>query len=108
MDLRAFYQKIRQTEAEIKGDHVVIISCETPDGGRAGIATEVARPIAARLVVEGRAALATNEQAEAFHAAQSDAVRQAEQAAAASRLPFAVIPESELRAIKERLRPAKS
>ena len=48
MDLRAFYQKIRRIAAEIMEDAAVIISRETPDGGRAGVKTEVPREVAAR------------------------------------------------------------
>jgi hypothetical protein len=107
VDLRAFYQKIRHTEAGIADDHVVIISRETSDGGRAGVASEVARPVAARLVVEGRAVLASKEEAAAFRTAQADAFHKAEQAAAASRVQLAVIAETELRALKERTRPQK-
>ena len=56
MDLRAYYQKIREVTEKIEGDHVVIISLETPDGGRAGVRTEVQRGVAARMIVEGRGA----------------------------------------------------
>ena len=48
MDLRAFYQKIRKITAEITEDAAVIISRETPDGGRAGVKTEVPREVAAQ------------------------------------------------------------
>ena len=66
MDLRMFYQKMRKLEQEITAPHVVVISAETPDGGKAGVQTEVTREMAARLIVEGRARLATSEEAEEF------------------------------------------
>ncbi len=34
MDLRMFYQKLRKIEQEIADPHVVVVSHETPDGGR--------------------------------------------------------------------------
>ena len=37
---------------------MVVISLETPDGGKAGVPTEVSRRNAARLIVEGWAELA--------------------------------------------------
>ena len=69
MDLRAFYQTIRKITAEITEDAAVIISRETPDGGRAGVKTEVPREVAARMIAEGTADLASPEQAAEFRAA---------------------------------------
>ena len=69
MDLRAFYQTIRKIAAEITEEVAVIISRETPDGGRAGVKTEVPRQVAARMIAEGTADLASPEQAEEFRAA---------------------------------------
>jgi hypothetical protein len=60
MDLKVYYRKIRIVEAEIADADVVMISLETPDGGRAGVATEVRRRLAAKLVVEGKARLASS------------------------------------------------
>lgn len=57
MDLRAFYQRIRQLESEIREPFVRVVSKSTPDGGKAGIKTDVSRRVAARLVVEGKAEL---------------------------------------------------
>ena len=59
MDLKAFYQKMRKLEQEITKDHVVVVSVETPDGGKPGIRTEVSRENAARMITEGRCRLAT-------------------------------------------------
>jgi hypothetical protein len=63
MDLRMFYQKMRKLEQEITGEHVVLVSLETPDGGKAGIKTEVTRENAAKMIVEGRARMATKGEA---------------------------------------------
>jgi hypothetical protein len=69
MDLRAFYQTIRQIAAEIAEDAAVVISRETSDGGRAGVKTEVPRDVAARMIAEGKAELASPEHAAEFRAA---------------------------------------
>jgi hypothetical protein len=69
MDLRAYYQKIRNIEADLRDPAVVIVSRATPDGGRAGVNTQVPRALAARMIVEEKADLATPEEAEAFRAA---------------------------------------
>jgi XTP/dITP diphosphohydrolase len=55
MDLKVYYQKLRQVEAELTQPHVVVVSCETPDGGRAGVLSEVPRTIAAKMIVEAKA-----------------------------------------------------
>lgn len=68
MDLRAYYQKIRKLEAELPGPFVVVVSRETSDGGRAGVLTEAQRGLAAKLIVDERATLASPEQAAEFHA----------------------------------------
>ena len=34
MDLRSYYKKVRETEAALKGDHFVLVSLETPEGGK--------------------------------------------------------------------------
>ena len=68
MDLRAYYRKLRGIEAELREDSVVIISRETPDGGRAGVKSDVPRALAARLMVDEKADLATPEEAAGFRA----------------------------------------
>lgn len=68
MDLRAYYQKIRSIESEIREASTVIVSLETPDGGRAGVRTEVPRAVAARMIAEQKAELASEESAAEFRA----------------------------------------
>jgi hypothetical protein len=58
MDLRIYYQKVRDTEAKIAEDFPVVVSRETPDGGKPGVRTQVPRRIAAKMIVEGIADLA--------------------------------------------------
>jgi hypothetical protein len=67
MDLRHYYARIRETEATLEGDFVVVVSCETPDGGRAGVASEVPRALAAKLIVERQARAASEEERREFH-----------------------------------------
>jgi hypothetical protein len=100
MNLKVYFQKIRQLEASIGEPHVVIVSQETPDGGRPGIASEVPRGIAAKMVVEGNARLATPEETEQFRNRMTEAKQVADQASAAQRVQFTVVSESELRALK--------
>jgi hypothetical protein len=68
MDLRVYYRKLRKIEAELPEPYVVVVSRETPDGGKPGVSTEVARSLAAKLIVEDQATLATAEEAALFRA----------------------------------------
>lgn len=104
MDLRHYYQKIRDTEAGIAGDFVVVVSKATGDGGKEGTKTEAPKRLAAKMVVDGSARLATAEEAAAYHEAQAEAVRQAEQAAAAARLQVSVISTRDLEQLKSDVR----
>ena len=59
MDLRAYYQKVRDMESKIPGPYALVESIATPDGGKAGMLTEVPRRVAAKMIVDGTAKLAT-------------------------------------------------
>lgn len=73
MDLRVYYQKLRELEATLPSDYVVVVSKETPDGGCAGTFTEVSRRLAAKLILDGAAELATEEQARRWRNARTTA-----------------------------------
>ncbi len=100
MDLRMFYQKLRKIEHEIADANVIVVSSETSDGGKAGRKAEVSRHIAARLILEGRALLATAEEAAEYRRGVETALQEAEQRAMAERVQVNVITDSDLRAIK--------
>jgi hypothetical protein len=95
MDLRAYYRKIREAEAELSADYVVTISLATSEGGKAGVPTEAPRSIAARLLAEGRARVATPEEADAFHELHRVAREKHAREEAARRLQVMVIQPQE-------------
>jgi hypothetical protein len=95
MDLKAYYQKLRTVEGSLKGPEAMVVSLATPDGGKAGVLTEAPRAIAAKMIVEGSARLATDEEAEKFRAQAAETRRLAEQAAVASRIQVTVVAEPE-------------
>jgi hypothetical protein len=68
MDVRAYFQKLRKIEAGIPEPYVVVVSRETPDGGKPGVKTDVPRSLAAKLIVEDQAVLATAEETGEFRA----------------------------------------
>jgi hypothetical protein len=81
MDVRQYFSKIRQVEGSLQADYQIVVSLETSDGGKAGILSEVTRANAAKLIVEGRATVATEEQKEEFrcrHNAVKNAAEKAE------------------------------
>jgi hypothetical protein len=102
MDLRAYYQKIKDAEALLTGDSLVVVSLATPEGGKAGVRTEVPRMVAAKLLVEGRARLATEEETLKFHAANCEAREKFDHEETARRVQVMVIPSQDLRKSKER------
>lgn len=67
MDVRIYFQKIRRIEAGIVSPYAVVVSLDTPDGGKEGVTTEVTRATAAQLVVDGKARLATVEETSEFY-----------------------------------------
>ncbi len=107
MDLRVFFQKLRKIEQEIAEPHVVVVSHETPDGGRAGQLAEVSRGNAARLILEGHAHLATTEETAAFRTAARKAVEEAQHRLMADKVQVNVISDSDLRAMKSASRAEK-
>ena len=107
MDLRVYFQKIKQVEAVIEAAYAVIVSHETSDGGKAGVLTEAPKSIAAALVVEGKARLATVEEAGAFQDEKRLAKEEADRSALAGRVQLSVVSDSELKAIKTVLKGAK-
>ena len=107
MDLRMFFQKLRRLEQEISEAHVVVVSHETSDGGRAGQLSEVSRSNAARLILEGSAHLATAEEAAQFRAEARKAMEEAQQRLMAEKVQVNVISDADLRAMKTAMRSEK-
>jgi len=107
MDLRVFFQKLRKIEQEIGDPHVVVVSHETPDGGRAGQLAEVSRSVAARLILEGHAHLATPEESAQFRAEARKALEEAQQRQMAEKVQVNVISDADLRAMKSAMRAEK-
>ena len=108
MDLRTYYQKIRDTEVTIPTEYVVVVSLATDDGGKSGVPVEVTRHIAAKMVVEGSAALATIEQTARFEEQQAAAAKAARQAAAAAKVEVTMVSSTDLKKLTDDLTRLKS
>ena len=108
MDLRDFFKRIREIEATIAEADVLVVSHGTPDGGKPGVMTETPRDIAARLIAEGRAHLATPDETTTHHAKVRVAIEQAERAALADRVQVALVSDADLEGLKQRTKSKKS
>jgi hypothetical protein len=95
---------VRTIEATIAGEHAVVVSLETPDGGRDGRLTEVAREVAAKLVVQDKARLANEDEAAEFKAAGRAAKRAADEQVLRDRLQLSALREADIELIKSVLR----
>ena len=96
MDLKKYFQKIREIEASIDEEYPVVVSLETPDGGKPGVSTEVPRHDAARMIVEGCAVLASVEEKELYRQARVAAKQAIEAAELAKRVQVAIIADPNL------------
>ena len=100
MDLKVYYKKIREVIETIPADFAVLVSCETPDGGKPGVMSEAQRALAAKMIVEGRAQLATAEQCADFRRLESESRAKGQRDAAMSRVQVAVLSELDIEALK--------
>jgi hypothetical protein len=101
MDVRSYYKKVKDTEEGLKGSEVVLVSLATPEGGKEGVRTEAPRDVAARMIAEGRARVATDAEAEEFRDGLRMAQERHEREEAARRVQIVVVPQAEEKA-KER------
>jgi len=104
MDLRMYYQKIRETEAKMADEFALVVSLETTDGGKSGRKTEVPRRLAAKMLVEGQVRLASKDEAKAHREMQAEAQRMAEREAAAARLQLTVLSTTEVDRLRSEAR----
>ena len=107
MDLQVYYQKIREMETSIADAFPLVVSVETADGGKSGTKTEVARRLAAKLLVEGMVRLASKDEVKAYREAVGEAKREAERAVAAARLQLTVLSTTELDRLRSEARKTK-
>jgi len=107
MDLQIYYQKIRDIETKITEEFPLMVSVETSDGGKGGTKTEVPRRLAAKLLVEGQARLASKEELKAYREMLAEAKWLAERAAAAERLQLTVLSSTELDRLRSEARSSK-
>lgn len=99
MNLIDYYRDLRAIQRGFPEPFVVVVSLKTKDGGRAGVVSEVAAEIAAGLIMNDRARVATAEEAAQFRRE----AKEAWEAALAKQGPqvnVMVVAESELENFK--------
>jgi hypothetical protein len=96
MDLKLYYQKIRDTESQIPDVYPLIVSQETDNGGKAGSCAEVTRAVAAKMITEGTARLATAAEAKTYREDRAEAKRIVDEAAEVAKVQVTVVPSAEL------------
>ena len=92
MDVRQYYKKLHELEATMPEANAVVVSFETPDGGKAGVLTEVPRRNACQLMLEGRAEVASQAQAEEFRRDEAAKRQEFKKIQAAGKVQFQLVP----------------
>jgi hypothetical protein len=95
MDVRSYYKKVKDTEEALRGSEVVLVSQATPEGGKEGVRTEAPRGVAARMIAEGRARVATDAEAAEFREGLRAARQKHERDEAARRVQIVVMPQAD-------------
>ena len=104
MDLRAYYRKIRDAEASIDDEFPIVKSLAREEGGQGGRLTEVSRAVAARMITDGLAELATAKEARELRARIEKARKVEQERREAERIQFTILSEADVRSLQ---RPAK-
>lgn len=107
MDLRLFYQRVRQLEKEMPGSHVVVVSNETPDGGKAGQTSEVPKGVAARMIVEGKARLASAEERACHEAEVVRSMEAARRRELTGKAQARLLSDGDIEALRSAMKPTK-
>ncbi len=97
MDLRSYYKKVREAEGTLTGNDSVLVSLATSEGGKEGVRTEAPRAVAARLIAEGRARVATEAEAAEFRDGLRAGREQYEQDEASRRVQIVMVPAKHAR-----------
>jgi len=96
VDIKQYYRKIREIENTLDDTYVLVKSLDTADGGKAGLISEVSRSVAAKMIVEARATLASEKDKAQYAEALSAAQEAAEKAELTKRVQVAIIADPNL------------
>ncbi len=101
MDLKAYYRRVREIEASLPEGDVLVASLATPDGGKAGVLTELNRFDAAKLMADGRARSATPEEISSYKQEQQKALQTRTEADLRNLVQLRLVNAGEFRVVQE-------
>jgi hypothetical protein len=97
MNLRTYYQNVKRIREGLPEPYVFLTSLSTPNGGKEGIVTEVETSLAARMIADLIARIATSEEIAAYQA-NCDLLRaEAKEDELRSRLRVTLVNEPDIR-----------
>jgi len=99
MDLKKYYRKIREIESAIEDVYPIVKSLATEAGGLRGKLTETTKLVAARMIVDGIAELASRDEADEFRRSAEEARKREEERRRGEQVQFHVLSESDLKAM---------
>ena len=108
MNLRTFFQRVRELKRDLGPGPVVIVSQDTSDGGVEGATVEASTEVAARLIAEGKARVASEEEARKYRADQQEAYLRALEAQEAQRAYYLPVTRESLKQMSGRTKPTVS
>ena len=100
MDLKAYYQKVRDAERAIEEEFPIVKSLAGEGAGRGGRLAEVSRAVAARMITDGLAELATVKERRELRARVETARKAEQERREAERIQFAILSEADLRSLQ--------
>jgi len=107
MDIRGYFRKVRETEELIDGPMAVIVSLDTPEGGKAGRFMEIGRSVAAHMMVDARARLANDQEIADYRASVEQDIEQAQQTLNASNISLTMMTDEHMKSLRSILLKSK-
>jgi len=107
MDLKGYYRKVRDAEARLEEEFPILRSLATEEGGKAGRLVEVARAVAARMIVDGIAELAGTDEATQFRKAVALAREKEQERRRAEQIQFTILAERDIESLRKTTRSSR-
>jgi len=107
MDLKGYYRKIRAAESSLGEEFPILRSLATEEGGKAGRLVEVSRMVAARMLVDGIAELASADEAAEFRSGVELAQEKEKKRRRAEQIQFTILAERDIDVLRKATRNAR-
>jgi len=107
MDLKGYYRKIREAESSLGEEFPILRSLATEEGGKAGRLVEVSRAVAARMLVDEIAELASTDEAAEFRSGIERAREKEQERRRAEQIQFTILAERDIDVLRKATRNAR-